>query len=123
MKRFRREIKGPSLTVPSQSVSLRDIMDRAVKGLPINTKLKEHTPLPPDGASDEDFETGTREYIDLNDVYELQQEIEKKVEEEQQKKKDEEKEKEDKAFSDAVDAEIKRRESEKVTSALNSATN
>lgn len=123
MKRFRREIKGESLVVPSQSVSLREIMDRASKGLPINKRLSEHKPLPPDGENESDFEIGTREFHDLNDVYDLQQEIEQKVEEAKAKQKADEEEKAKSEFNKAVDAEISKREAEKVTQALNSAVN
>ena len=115
MKRFRRTIKGNSITVPEMSISLRTIMDKACHGEPINTALRQHKPLPPDNASEEDFETGTREIIDLNDIHQLQQEIEAKVEEQKKKQDEVQQKKKDEAFARAVDDEIKRRESEAVT--------
>ncbi len=77
-KHPRREITGSSITTPNQSISLRTILSRIGNGEPINAKLRKHEPLPPDGEIDDDFETGTREILDLTDVQRIAEELEEK---------------------------------------------
>lgn len=118
----RREIQCDSITTPGLSIPLREFMDRISHGQAVNAKMAEHRPLPPDGEDPEDFDTGTAEYHDLNDVYELQQNIEEAIAAQQKKQADEREEKEKVEFSKAVEEEIARRERERTTQALNTAT-
>lgn len=98
-----------SITKPFMTTSLRSILDRTSQGLPINSRIAKHEPLPPDGENLDDFETGTEEYLDHVDVQHLAEDIEKakqKIDEERKQKVDEARKK---AFNEAVEAEIAKR--------------
>lgn len=100
-----------SITKPFMTTSLRSIIDRTSQGLPINSRIAKHEPLPPDGEDLDDFETGTEEYLDHVDVQHLAEDIEKakqKIDEECKQKVDEARKK---AFDEAVEAEIAKRSS------------
>lgn len=64
------------LCTPDQGISLRRILDRLSQGLPCNATMKKHEPLPPDGEDLEDFDTGTEEYVDINDALPVLEKIE-----------------------------------------------
>lgn len=105
----RRNITTASLTTPEQSIDIQTLINRSVKGLPINTKLRQHQPFPPDGEDPEDFETGTEEYLDLNDVQRLSERIEdaqNKLKEQQTEKKKKDSETK---FNKAVEEEVAKR--------------
>lgn len=98
-----------SITKPFMTTSLRAILDRTSQGLPINSRIARHEPLPPDGENLEDFDTGTEEYLDHVDVQHLSEDIEKakkKIDEERRKQVEEARKK---AFDEAVEAEIAKR--------------
>ena len=100
------------LHIPNRTTSLRKILDRASQGLPINTQMAQHEPLPPDGMDLEDFDSGTEEYLDLVDVQHLDERVKahhEKAEEEKRKKVEEKKRKD---FEDAVAAEVAKRAAE-----------
>ncbi len=118
----RRVIESQSITKQGLSIPLREFIDRQCQGKAINARMAEHKPLPPDGEDTEDFERGTRQFLDINDVHELNQEIEQFVRDVEDKQAKEQKEKEDKAFSDAVQAEIDRRDAEARERVLNTAS-
>lgn len=113
LQRKRRDLhKSPSLFKPNACTSLRVLLDRAVKGLPVNARISEHVPLPPDGDDLEDYDKGTEEILDLVDAqavserYErYQAELEKKQAEERERLRNEE-------FQRKVDEEIARRAAE-----------
>ena len=68
-KRFpRRKLDKFSLTIPEASLSVRTLIDRTSKGLPVNARLSKHIPLPADGMIDDDWETGTEEILDVVDA-------------------------------------------------------
>ena len=97
-----------SMCKPNQSVSLRAILDRTTSGLPVNAKIAQHTPLPPDGDDMDDFETGTAEYIDLVDVQHMSERVQedfRKKKEDAAKKAEEERKK---AFDEAVQLELQK---------------
>ena len=110
LQRKRRDLyKSPSLFKPNACTSLRVLLDRAVKGLPVNARMSEHVPLPPDGDDLEDYDKGTDEILDLVDAQVVSEryeqykaELEKKQEEERKKLLDED-------FQRKVDEEIARR--------------
>lgn len=70
-----------SIAEPNQSIQLRTIIDRLANGLPVQTKMREHVPLPPDGELLDDFESGTEEFTDITDVVALQEELQAKFDE------------------------------------------
>lgn len=67
-----------SISEPNQSIQLRTIIDRLANGLPVQTKMREHVPLPPDGELLDDFESGTEEFTDITDVVAMQEELQAK---------------------------------------------
>ena len=68
-KRYpRRNLSGGSITTPDASLSVRYLIDRTAKGLPVNARLSKHIPLPPDGMLLDDFETGIEEILDVTDA-------------------------------------------------------
>lgn len=66
----RRKISKETRTIPDASLSIRTLIDRTAKGLPVNAKLSRHIPLPQDGMILDDFETGTEEILDVTDAVE-----------------------------------------------------
>lgn len=106
-KRYRRDCSSQiPMHIPNCTTSLRTILDRTSAGLPVNARVAEHVPLPPDGEDMEDFETGTAEYLDLVDVMHLSDRV-KAFEEEQKRKQEEEIEKKKKEeFDKAVALEV-----------------
>lgn len=73
-----REVKGkiftdPSLTIPDQSMSIRDIMDRYARGLDVGGKMEEIW-------EDEDGSDGINpRTLDLVDLQELKMKAEEKI--------------------------------------------
>ena len=94
---------------PCSSVSLRTIIDRSTKGLPINAKLPEHQPLPPDGDNMDDWNTGTEEIIDLVDAQQASEKVKAYYDEQEKKKQEAIDKKKEEEFNNAVEAEIARR--------------
>lgn len=70
-----------SIAEPNQSIQLRTIIDRLANGLPVQTKMREHIPLPPDGELLDDFDSGTEEFTDITDVIAMQEELQAKFDE------------------------------------------
>ncbi len=97
------------LHIPNRTTSLRKVLDRASQGLPINTQMAQHEPLPPDGMDLEDFDTGTEEYLDLVDVQHLDERVKAHQEEAEEEKRKKVQEKKQKEFEDAVAAELAKR--------------
>ncbi len=64
----RRVMSKHSYTIPDASLSVRVLIDRTAKGLPVNAKLSKHIPLPPDGELMNDFDTGTEDICDVTDA-------------------------------------------------------
>lgn len=88
----RRDCSGDNITVPNQSISVRTLIDRVSQGLPINAKLRQHIPLPPDGMVADDFDTGTEEILDVTDAVAFADKIKSEqqyIAEQKQKAKDE----------------------------------
>lgn len=69
-RRPRRKLDGRSITTPDCSLSIRVLIDRTAKGLPVNARLSKHIALPPDGELLDDFSTGTEEILDVTDAME-----------------------------------------------------
>lgn len=61
--------------IPGKCKDLRTLINRMVNGQPLNESLAEHQPLPPDGMNADDFDTGTREVLDLIDQQELANDV------------------------------------------------
>lgn len=98
-----------SLHVPNACTPLRVILDRAVKGLPVNARVSEHVPLPPDGMDMDDFERGTDEILDLVDAQNVSERVEAYNEEQKKKQEEEKKRKEEEALNAKIEEEIARR--------------
>ena len=110
LQRKRRDLhKSPSLFKPNATTSLRVLLDRAVKGLPVNARMSEHVPLPPDGDDLEDFDRGTEEILDLVDAQAISDRYEDYMAEQEKKKEEERKKRLDEEFQRKVDEEIARR--------------
>lgn len=92
-KRYpRRVLSKKNYCVPDQSLSIRTLIDRVSKGLPVNAKLSKHIPLPQDGQDMNDFVTGTEEIVDVVDAVEHMDRIRsemKYIQEQKQKQADE----------------------------------
>lgn len=86
VRKPRRKLDTFSLTIPEASLSVRTLIDRTAKGLPINARLSKHIPLPADGLLPDDFETGTEEILDVTDAVEHSEKIRKELEYIQKKK-------------------------------------
>lgn len=67
-RRRRRVLDKRSYTIPDASLSVRTLIDRTARGLPVNAKLSKHVPLPADGGIMDDFTTGTEEITDVTDA-------------------------------------------------------
>lgn len=91
--------------------TLRDIVDCMLTKKPFNNQLRSHQPLEPDGENMDDWEIGTREINDLADLSKLNSEVEEAQLSASTKQDEERKEREKKAFDDAVNAEIAKRQS------------
>ena len=70
---------GASITEPNQCLNIRTIIDRLAQGKPVNTEMRQHVPLPPDGMIEDDFETGTEEITDITDAVALQDDINARI--------------------------------------------
>lgn len=66
----RRVLDSKDYCTPECSLSIRTLINRSAQGLPINAKISQHVPLPPDGEDLNDFETGTEEILDVTDAVE-----------------------------------------------------
>ena len=91
-RRPRRVLDKTNITIPEASLSIRTLIDRTSKGVPVNARLSKHVPLPADGEILDDWDTGTEEIIDVVDAVEHADKIKrdlayvvKKKEEERQK--------------------------------------
>lgn len=62
-----REIKTPSLTVPDQTMSIRTLLERYARGLPIGGRVDEYY--------DEDDTMPDYRTLDLSEIQELQEEV------------------------------------------------
>lgn len=69
-RRPRRKLDSRSITIPDSSLSIRVLIDRTAKGLPVNARMSKHISLPPDGELLDDFTTGTEEILDVTDAME-----------------------------------------------------
>lgn len=108
VKRTIRRFGDTSLVI-SPREDLRSMLDRMIDGKPVNTSVTKHEPLPPDSEIDDDnFDTGTREILDLVDAQVLSDDIAAVSESETAKALNAKKEAEDKRFEDAVRAEVER---------------
>ena len=88
----RRVLSKVDYTVPDASLSVRVLIDRMSKGLPVNAKFSKHVPLPPDGDDLNDFEMGTEEITDVTEAVSFIDKIkaeQKYVQEQKQKAIDE----------------------------------
>lgn len=74
-RRPRRKLDTRSMTIPEASLSIRVLIDRTSKGLPVNARLSKHIPLPADGELMDDYETGTEEILDVTDAVEYADKI------------------------------------------------
>lgn len=115
MRKFRDCHSQKPLHIPNCTTSLRSILDRTSQGLPVNTRVAKHTPLPPDGENLEDFETGTAEYLDLVDVQKLDEKQREYYAEQKRKQKEEAERKKQEEF----DAEVAKKVAEQLASANN----
>ena len=64
----RRVLSSKDYALPDASLSVRVLIDRVSKGLPVNAKLSKHIPLPPDGDDMNDFEIGSEEVTDVTEA-------------------------------------------------------
>lgn len=68
IRRPRRKLDNHSYTIPDASLSVRTLIDRTSRGLPVNARLSKHVPLPQDGGILDDFTSGTEEILDVTDA-------------------------------------------------------
>lgn len=104
-----RRFDSSECAVEQPNCSLREVVDAMLTGKPVNNNLRTHTPLPPDGEDEEDFEFGTREINDLVDLQQLSDEIEAKTAEQVKAQAEETANAEREAFEKAVNDEIAKR--------------
>lgn len=95
----------PSMTVPDQNMSVREIMQRHAKGLPTGGQK---VPF-----YDEDSDLPDPKTLDLSEIQEFRDEYREKVDSINDKKKSAEQKKAEKMRLDEIDAEIKKREAAK----------
>lgn len=104
--RVKRPCNSVNLCKPNQSTSLRTILDRVNAGLPINCRVAQHTPLPPDGEDLDDFERGTEEILDLVDAQKTSEKVQQWYDEQKQKQQQQQDDAKQKQFDDAVAAKV-----------------
>lgn len=68
-----------SLIMPDGYKHPREIIDSMRRGTATTGTLHEHKPLPPDGENDDDFDTGTEEYLDIVDGMEAAERYNAKI--------------------------------------------
>ena len=117
IRRYVRKFREDILSLEPRH-TLREIYDSMVSGTNLNSTIRRHTPLEPDGDNPEDFEAGTREITDLVDQQHLEEDVQKVYEKlsENQRTATEAQQKE--AFEKAVEEEIQRRASASVADAV-----
>lgn len=98
-----------SIFVPGQCTNLRMIIDRMLDGKAINEQVRTSTPLTPDGEVDDDFNTGTRELLDMVDYQEVAEEVEQARKKHEERVAKEKAERHQKEIDALVDAEVKKR--------------
>lgn len=111
VRRVIRRFDGSACAVIQPRQTLREIVDCMLLKKPFNNQLRTHQALPPDGDDMEDWDVGTREVSDLADLALLNSEVEaaqQKINDAKVKVKEQS---DKKAFDDAVNAEIAKRQS------------
>lgn len=96
--------------------TLREIYDSMLTGTSLNSPIRRHEPLLPDGDGEDDFDAGTREVVDLVDQQELERDIQTVKDKLQQQQQKQQQEASDKAFEERVSAEVAKRLQAEVTS-------
>lgn len=96
-----RKCRGMGLTILPER-DLRGILDDLLDNGRLSSKIRQHSPLPPDGDDPADFDSGTRELNDLVDVQELSEEIEAQRESLHHQQVEKEKQDEQVAFEERV---------------------
>ena len=102
---FRKRAKAELLTEDLVSLeprkNLRQILDSMLKGNSMDTTIRKHEPLLPDGENPDDFESGTQEILDLVDQQHLEEQMQEVLDAHAKQQKA--------AFDKAVEDEIARR--------------
>ena len=110
---FRRRCNPERFTEDLVSVeprkNLRQILDSMLKGNGMDTTIRKHEPLLPDGENPDDFESGTQEILDLVDQQHLEEQIQEFLDSSAKQQKAQTEAQQKAAFDKAVEDEIARR--------------
>lgn len=111
-KRHYRRSWTDDITIPEQTVSLREVLNRTANGQPLNVKIRQHRPLPAVNPSEDDYTTDTEEITDLTDAMSVAQRVTDKMDEMRSKKQEDARKKRD----EELEREVQRRVSEALAS-------